>query len=369
MRARVFILFSVFLAASAIFINACSKTYTVGPLAIIPATFTPTPITGLMVTTLAGSVAPGFINGIGTAAAFNSPFGLAVDSSGNVYVGDFGNNAIRIITPGGVVSNYAGAGVTYGSTNGAGSIASFYGPANLAMDISGNLFVGDSNNEIIRKITPTDIVSTFAGQAGVTGYLNGIGTSALFFYPFGIAVDSTGNLFVADTGNYVIRQITSTGVVSTLAGQAGVTGSTNGTGLSALFYNPESVAVDALDNVYVADMGNNMIRKISSGGVVTTLAGSGSSGSSNGLGSAASFNKPSGIAIDSSGNILVCDSGNYLIRKITIGGLVTTLAGTGISGLMNGPVATAKFLRPYSITVDISGKIYIADYNCIRVIQ
>jgi secreted PhoX family phosphatase len=173
------------------------------------------------------------------------------------------------------------------------------------------------SNHLIRKITSGGVVTTLAGQAGVTGSTDGTGTAASFYYPTGVAVDTSGNIYVADNDNNLIRKITSGGVVTTLAGQAGVTGSTNGTGNAASFHSPQGIAVDTSGNVYVADAGNNLIRKITSGGVVTTFAGSGSPGSTNGTGTTSSFLCPTGVAIDASGNVYVADMGNDLIRKIT----------------------------------------------------
>jgi sugar lactone lactonase YvrE len=214
-----------------------------------------------LVTTLAGSGSEGKTNGKGKAAAFSDPYSVAVDASGNVYVADYGNNLIRKITSAGVVTTLAGSGVV-GSTNGAGTAASFHGPTGVAVDASGNVYVGDSGNNLIRKMTPAGLVSTLAGSAGAAGFRDGIGTAALFKDPSGIAVDTLGNLYVADSGNSLIRKITAAGVVSTLAGCAGVAGNTNGVGKAALFYGPFGVAVDLSGNVYVADTGNELIRKI-----------------------------------------------------------------------------------------------------------
>jgi sugar lactone lactonase YvrE len=176
----------------------------------------------------------------------------------------------------------------------------------------------------IQKITPGGVVTTLAGS-GHDGSANGTGSAASFYGPYGIAMDSSGNIYVADTWNQLIRKITSGGVVTTLAGGGAgfdsngfaIPGNANGTGTAASFSFPEGVAVDSLGNVYVADSGNDLIRKITSGGVVTTLAGGGSGTATNGSGTAASFSEPTGVAVDSSGNVYVADSHNNLIRKIT----------------------------------------------------
>lgn len=308
-------------------------------------------------TTLAGSGYAGAINGTGTAAWFNNPTGIAVDSSGNVYVADFNNNIIRKITSGGVVTTLAGSAGVTGYADGTGPAASFNQPWGVAVDSSGNVYVTDSGNQLIREISPGGMVTTFA---------------QVYNLPFGIAVDSSGNVYVSESNGDAINKITPGGVVSTLAGQIGVAGSANGTGTAASFSSPAGVAVDSSGNVYVADSGNNLIRKISPGGVVTTLAGSGAWGSANGTGTAASFGGPGGVVVDSCGNVYVADTGNQLIRKISPGGVVTTLAGSaGVPGSTNGTGTTASFYEPIGIAVDSSETIYVADTynNLIREIQ
>jgi len=220
------------------------------------------------------------------------------------------------ITP--VVTTLAGSG-SQGSANGTGTAASFAWPAGAAVDGSGNVYVADTFNHLIRKITSAGVVTTLAGT-GSSGSANGTGTAASFNNPWGVAVDGSGNVYVADQSNHLIRKITAAGVVTTLAG-TGSAGSANGTGTAASFNYHWGVAVDGSGNVYVGDSNNHLIRKITSAGVVTTLAGSGSSGSADGTGTAASFRYPTGVAVDGSGNVYVGDLGNHLIRKIT-----TTLA-------------------------------------------
>jgi sugar lactone lactonase YvrE len=183
----------------------------------------------------------------------------------------------------------------------------------------GNVFVADMSNDTIRKITPTGVVSTLAGQRGIIGSLNGIGTSAQFNNPFAIAVDNADNIYVSDSANDTIRKVTPSGVVSTLAGLPGYADSTDGNGNDARFWNPQGLAVDDKGNIYVADTGNNMVRKITPMGVVTTLAGlAGVSGTTDGVGVDARFNSPGGVAVDSAGNIYVADTNNHCVRKITL---------------------------------------------------
>jgi sugar lactone lactonase YvrE len=309
---------------------------------------------GGAVTTLAGSGAWGSANGPGNVASFAFPEGVAVDASGNVYAADNDTGKIREITSGGTVT----------------TLASFSHPAGIAVDSSGNVYVSD--NQMIREISSGGVVSTLAGQAGVTGSIDGTGTGALFSSPQGIAVDSAGNLYVGDAGNHTIRIIAPGGVVSTLAGQAGVTGATNGPATEALFSSPHGVAVDSSGNVYIADAGNHIIREITPGGDVSTLAGqAGVTGAANGPATEASFRFPWGVAVDASGNVYVGDEGNNMIREITPGGMVSTLAGSGSMGSANGTGTSASFFAPFGVAVDDSCVVYVGDAgnNLIRKIQ
>jgi sugar lactone lactonase YvrE len=318
---------------------------------------------GGVVTTVAGSLlVSGSANGTGTAATFNGPIAVAVDSAGNIYVCDQGNSLIRKIAPGGVVTTLAGSVGVSGSNDGTGTSAQFNLPSGIAVDSSGNVYVSDSDNDTIRKITSAGVVTTIAGSAGVSGSINGTGTGARFNAPVGITVDGSGNLFVADTANDLIREITPAGVVTTLAGRAKVKGSTDGTGSTARFFNPTGVAVDGSDNVYVADEGNSTVRKVTSGGVVTTIAGVASAGGfADGPGASARFDAPYGAAIDGSGNVYISDVGFNTIRKITPGDVVSTLAGTPGSGFADGTGAAAQFDLPTDLVLDPSGNLYVVD--------
>jgi sugar lactone lactonase YvrE len=332
-----------------LFAGACSKSNT----APVPSTNNPTS----QVTIVAGSGSAGSANGTGSAASFDDPTGVAVDDSGNVYVADYVNNLIRKITTSGVVTTLAGS-ITPGSSNGPFYEASFNGPWGLTVDKSGNVYVADKGNNLIRKINPAGTVSTLAGSGTKGASNNAVDSLATFYAPEGVAVDATGNVYVADAGNNLIRKISASGGVSTLAG-SGSQGSANGTGTSASFNNPVGVAVDASGNVYVADAYNNLIRKITPAGVVTTVAGSGSVGVENGTGTAASFYYPVGLVVDASENIYVADLKNNLIRKITSTGIVTTFAGLGSTG-----ANSVALNNPAGLAVDTSNNVYIADtYN------
>lgn len=292
-----------------------------------------------LVSTLAGSTA-GYVDGTGTAAKFDMPSGVAVDGRGNVYVADTGNRRIRKITPDGEVSTLAGS--TEGYADGIGMAAQFSTPSDVAVDGSGNVYVADQYNHRIRKITPDGAVSTLAGST--FGYADGEGTAAKFLSPQGVAVDGSGNVYVADLNNHRIRKITPEGVVSTVAGST--YGYADGPGTEAYFYHPRDVGVDDSGNIYVADLNNHSIRKITPDGVVTTLAGS-TAGYADGPGTEAKFITPSGVAVDGSGNVYVADIGNHRIRKINPGGVVNTLAGS-TWGYADGTCIFRNSLTPYS---------------------
>jgi len=317
-------------------------------------------------TTMAGSGTGTFGDGTGTSASFWHPEGVAVDAAGNIYVGDPSNNRIRKITPGGVVTTLAGG--TAGYADGQGNAAQFSSPTGLAIDGSGNLYVADNVNNRIRKITPGGYVTTIAGS-GASAYADGQGTAASFYRPQGVAVDGAGNVYVADCLNHAIRKITPSGVVTTLAGSTTQTsGSTDGQGTAARFNRPSDLKFGPDGNLYVVDWYNNMIRKVTLAGAVTTFAGSLTAGSSDGQGTAAGFYNPVGIAIDPAGNMYITDENNNKIRKITSGGLVTTIAGTGSAGTTNGTGFSAAFAQPFGIAIDSTGFAYVAEYtnNLIR---
>jgi hypothetical protein len=319
-----------------------------------------------VVTTLAGLAgAGGSADGTAGTALFNSPKGVAADSAGNVYVADTSNHTIRRITVAGVVSTIAGLAGFFGTNDGTGSAARFSNPSGLAVDSAGNVYVADTDNHTIRKVTPAGSVSTLAGQAGWYGSADGTGGNARFYGPWGVAVDGTTNVYVADTQNFTIRKITVAGVVSTLAGLPNSPGGTNdGAGSAARFYLPRGLALDGATNIYVADYGGATIRKITPSGIVSTLAGLGwTHGSVDGTGSNARFNWPSGVAVDSVGNVSVADERDNMIRKITSAGVVSTLAGlAGSVGSADGTGDHARFSSPVGVAVDSVGNVYAADY-------
>jgi sugar lactone lactonase YvrE len=260
----------------------------------------------------------------------------------------------------GTVTTFAGSGLS-GSANGTGTAAAFNYPNGVAVDAAGNVYVADQGNNEIRKITSSGKVTTLSGTlSSGNSNTSAIGVSATFTGPTGVAADALGSVYVADFGNNLIRKIAADGTVTTLAGGS-KSGNTNDVGTKALFNGPAGVAVDILGNVYVADFSNNLIRKIAPDGAVTTLAGSGKAGSANGTGTAASFNGPRGLAVDASSNVYVADANNNLIRKIDINGVVTTFAGSGAKGNASGSAAGASFYYPSGVAVDAAGNVYVAD--------
>ena len=268
-----------------------------------------------LVTTLAGqTTTAAFADGTGAVARFSYPRGVAViPSSGVIVVADASNNRIRLVTyPGGVVTTLAGQ-TTGGFADGTGAVARFDNPTGVAVTSTGDIVVSDTNNHRIRLVSPTGVVSTLAGQT-TAGSADGTGAAASFNNPRGVAViPSTGDIVVADTFNNRIRLVTPGGVVTTLAGQT--FGFADGTGAAASFKNPAGVAVTSTGDIVVADSGNNRIRLVTPGGVVTTLAGL-TSGFANGTGAVALFSYPIGVAVTSTGDIVVVDYLNHLIRLI-----------------------------------------------------
>jgi len=314
--------------------------------------------------------------GPATSAELNCPIGVAVDAAGNLYIADCNNNRIRKVTAAtGVITTVAGNGGTggYSGDGGAATSASLYYPTGVAVDTAGNLYIADGDNNRIRKVTAaTGVITTIAGT-GIQGYSGdgGAATSASLYYPSGVAVDVAGNLYIADEGNNCIRKLTATtGVITTVAGNGafGYSGD-GGAATSASLNYPSGVAVDVAGNLFIADQQNNTIRKVTAAtGVITTVAGNGTPDYS-GDGSAAtsaSLNYPSGVAVDVAGNLFIADQQNNRIRKVTAAtGVITTVAGNGLTSYSGdgGYATSAHLYRPTCVALDSSGNFFIADFS------
>ena len=335
---------------------------------------------GYMVATVAGgrdNPDRAIINGPAATATFNAPSGVALAPDGSLYVADSESQRIRKIAPNGTVSTVAGGGALSHTgicdfnsyDDGPCASANFNGPQDLTVDKDGTIYVADTYNWAIRKITnpgtASCMVSTLAGSCNY-GSDDGQGSDASFTAPMALAQDANGNLYVTDY--YAVRKVTPSGLVTTLAGSNNSEpGTADGMGLSARFNVLQGIALDAKGNLYVSDFWNNNIRKIAPDGMVTTWAGTGAVGSANGPIASATFNQPAGLAIQADGTLYVSDHSSGLVRKITPNGQVTTLAGTGGWALVDGPASQAMFFEPMGLAVG-AGVLYVADQgnNAIR---
>lgn len=307
--------------------------------------------TGGTVSTLAGNASADFVDGLGGAALFDSPQGITVGADGNIYVADSFNSAIRKVTTAGDVTTLSGNG-EIGYVDGPIATAQFYAPQSLVTDASNNIYVADYGNNIIRKITPAGVVSTFAGS-GDAGYTDGTGNKATFNSPRGLAIDGSGNIFVADLGNNLIRKITPAGVVTTFAGSRGASYLDNATATSATFNKPNGIAIDANNNIYVAETLNHAIRKITPAGVVTTFVGG---NKQTGL-----VGSPSGIVFDKSGNLFITDQGGRIL-EITKDKVLKSIAGNSTAGFAEGVGTAGIFNSPQGVAIDAGNNVYVADY-------
>jgi sugar lactone lactonase YvrE len=329
-----------------------------------------------VINTVAGNSTGGFAGDGGPAvsAQLGGPWGVAVDAAGNLYIADTNNNRIRKVTLAGVISTVAGNGTWgFAGDGGPATAAQLNSPWGIAEDGGGNIYIADMSNNRIRKVTPAGVISTVAGN-GNSGFSGdgGPATSAGLNYPSGVAVDAAGNFYIADFNNNRIRKVTVGGVISTVAGNgtAGF-GGDGGYATSAQLRYPYGVAVDAAGNLYIADSSNSRIRKVTSGGVISTVAGNGTYGFSGDGGPAASAGLyyPRGVLLDAGGNLFIADAYNNRIRKVTSGGVISTVAGNGAAGFSGdgGPATSAELYLACGVAVDTGGNLYIADYANSRI--
>jgi sugar lactone lactonase YvrE len=327
------------------------------------------------ISTIAGNGAQGFIGdgGAATLAEISGPNGICTDGAGNVYFADALNHRIRMVDKAGVISTFAGKGnLGFSGDGGAATLAELNYPQSIAIDKGGNIYIGDYGNARIRKVSVTGIISTIAGN-GIAGYGGdgGPATAAEINGPAGIAIDGKGDIYIADFGNHRIRMVNGSGIMTTVAGNgtAGYTGD-GGSAASAELNYPSALDVDASGNLFIADYQNYRVRKVNSAGLITTIAGTGTAGFSGDGGSAltALIDTPTGIAIDSSGNVYIADWNNNRIRMVNPSGTIRTIAGGGSSGLGDGgPSTAAKLHAPQGVAVDKSGSIYISDESNFRI--
>ncbi len=312
--------------------------------------------------------------GPATAARLDEPMGVAADPGGNLFIADVDNSRIRKVNPAGIITTVAGTGTSGFSGDGGPATAAQLGyPPRVAADSGGNLFIVDADNQRIRKVTPAGVITTVAGT-GTSGFSGdgGPATAAQLADPVAVAVDAVGNLFIADNGNDRIRRVTPGGIITTVAGtETGGFGGDGGPATAAQLADPLAVAVDAAGNLFIADTGNDRIRKVTPSGIITTFAGSGLRGFSGDGGAAtgAWLSEPSDVAVDAAGNFFIADNGNDRVRKVTPNGIITTVAGTGTGGFSGdgGPATAAQLNDPVAVAADAAGNLFIADKNNSRI--
>ena len=327
-----------------------------------------------IITTFAGNGIHGYCgdNGAATSACLNDSFGgqITVDAAGNIFIADADNNRIRKVNTSGVISTIAGNGIGgYSGDGGPATSASLSTPIGVAVDGLGNIYIADFVNNRIRKVDTSGVISTIAGN-GDLGYSGdgGPATSASLRNPIGIAVDALGNIYIADHANVRIRKVDTNGVISTIAGNGNWSYSGDGgAATNASLWNPTGVTVDALGNIFIAD-GN--IRKVDTSGVISTVAGNSNYGYSGDGGAATSASLDAeGVILDAFGNIFIADAGNNRIRKVDTSGVISTIAGNGTQGFSGdgGAATSASLNNPTGIAVDAKGNIYLADNGNSRV--
>ena len=340
---------------------------------------------GFTIATIAGNTTPGYSGDGGPAigAQLFLPQSVAFDAAGNLYIADTFNNVVREVTLDGIIMTIAGNGTFgYSGDGSAANAAQLAYPHGLAFDSAGDLFIADTSNNVIREITPDGNINTVVGD-GTPGYTGDAGppTAAELYAPYAVALDSAGDLYITDSNNNVIREVVSTGPMQNAAGEAllsGIIQTVGGNGYpgysgdggpfaGAQFYYPKGLAIDAAGNLYIADFGNSVIRKVAVNGTITTVAGNGAPGYL-GDGSAATnaeLNFPEDVAVDSKGDLYIADTINQVIREVLPSGVISTVAGNGIAGYAGdgGPATNAEFFNPKGVAVNTTGSVYVADWD------
>jgi sugar lactone lactonase YvrE len=328
------------------------------------------------ITTVAGNGTPGFSGdgGPATNAGLPEPYGVAVDAAGNLYIVDINNHRVRKVSVSGTITTVAGNGTPgFSGDGGPATNARLAYPTGVAVDAAGNLYIADRLNSRVRKVSTSGTITTVAGDgsAGFSGD-GGPATNAQLAGPYGVAVDAAGNLYIADFQNSRVRKVSTSGTITTVAGDGsfGFSGD-GGPATNAQLAGPNGVAVDAAGNLYIADINNHRVRKVSTSGTITTVAGNGTPGFSGDGGPAtnARLRPPTGVAVDAAGNLYIADIFNQRVRKVSTSGTITTVAGTGIYGFSGdgGPATNARLAYPSGVAVDAAGNLYIADQNNHRV--
>ena len=304
--------------------------------------------------------------GSATSARLASPLGLAVDTAGNLFIADYDGARIRKVTPNGVITTVAGNGASAFGGDGGPATQAEIGPTDVAVDAAGNLFIADNDNHRVRKVTPNGVITTLTGNgtAAFTGD-GGLASAAQVANPRGVAVDSAGNVFIADYDNNRIRKISTDGRISTVAGNGVFAFSGDGGPATLAGLSPTGVAVDGAGNIFIADNDNHRVRKVDLAGTITSIAGTGTLGFSGdgSSGTSAQLAFPVGIATDSAGNAFIADSENQRIRRVNTAGIIATVAGSGLGQTLGdgGPATLARLILPSDVAVDTAGNVFIAD--------